>query len=289
MFQMESIWLYLDSRLPTSVTLDASGEDLLVEIEDPDLIQTDTGAYDVSELVEAFGLPFHFSFDGNVLNLVVFRKHVSIREAQALPTPKIIEAINAVRRFDSATSRGVLGDYLEEAGLLAHAAYVRLEQALQVANTQDAEFPKWISQMRDLSALLPPSFRYLVGRDMQGCIGTRWLFRCPMQWNQMMETEVPGTRACSGCKQLVVSVQSEDEAIEAANSGQCVSFGGNEGEVEPDRVGEMAPENPNIVDVGYVGEVAAPVFRNVPVQGSVAVAMPRPKQPAKPIPVKHSH
>lgn len=155
------------------------------------------------------------------------------------PTPSVMKAIEAVRAADSDDARRVLSDVLEESGSVAEAQYVRLELELQ--GTRDVESEAFIEgarHLRALSAVVGPTFRYLVGRDIDGCAGVRWAFRCPAAWEQMQQTKTSTERVCTSCRQLVVQVTSEGDAAKLAREGVCASV----------RIGEEMWE----------GEIAAP-------------------------------
>ena len=115
---------------------------------------------------------------------------VCFRASDTTPVPKlsapVLHAIQAVRRKDTTEARTVLSDALEESGALAEAAYVRLEQELQA---RPPDFVERLPRLRALGAVVGTTFRYLVGRDVEGCVGMRWTFRCPRSWEEMTLTD----------------------------------------------------------------------------------------------------
>ncbi|MBL8916128.1 MAG: hypothetical protein JNM17_35840 [Archangium sp.] len=186
------------------------------------------------------------------------------QEHQRPPTPRVMRAIEAVRAADSEDARRVLSDVLEESGSLPEAEYVRLELKLQAArDTSDATFVEGVRQLRVLSSVVGPTFRYLVGRDIDGCSGVRWAFRCPASWDEMKTTAKADERVCTSCRQMVVQVTSEAEASRLAAEGVCAQV--------------RLEEEP------WVGELAAPEPGDVPQWvGSVAVRPPMP-EPTPPV------
>jgi hypothetical protein len=134
---------------------------------------------------------------------------------------KALAAVTNVRRSDTPHSRSVLADVLEEEGALVEAEYVRLEAALQ---RKPDDFATKLVHFRTLGVMVGTTFRYLVGRDVEGCAGLRWTFRCPRDWYELTETGDPDSRFCEGCKQLVVRAQSEDHAEALARRGICVAL-----------------------------------------------------------------
>lgn len=182
-----------------------------------------------------------------VLEVVCFRAEEKPRPA---PTGRVMKAIGAVRAGDSDDARRVLSDVLEESGAVAEAQYVRLELELQGQRDATSErFVEGVKQLRVLSSVVGPTFRYLVGRDIEGCAGVRWAFRCPATWDSMTPTMDPDARVCTSCRQLVVQVTSEAEAARLARDGVCAQVQRE----EELWVGEMAApdEGPR-----WVGSVA---------------------------------
>lgn len=216
------------------------------------------------------GVPFTLEADGKALDVVCFRatEHES---GKAPPTPRAMKAIEAVRANDTDDARRVLSDVLEEAGAVAEAEYVRLELKLQSAKAQsiDDAFIDGVKQLRVLSSVVGPTFRYLVGRDIDGCSGVRWAFRCPASWDEMKATAKETERVCMSCRQMVVQVTSEQDAAKLASQGVCAQV-----RVEQEMwVGEMAadPDPPM-----WVGSVA--VRRDTP-----ELIAPPEVEPTKPV------
>lgn len=134
---------------------------------------------------------------------------------------KTLAAVTNVRRSDTPHTRSVLADILEEEGALVEAEYVRLEMALQ---RKPDDFATKLVHFRTLGVMVGTTFRYLVGRDVEGCAGLRWTFRCPRSWDELTETRDPESRACSTCKQLVVRSTTEEHAAALGRRGICVSL-----------------------------------------------------------------
>ena len=121
----------------------------------------------------------------------------------------------------------------------AEAEYVRLELTLHRAkNVHDDGFIASVRKLRTLSRVVGPTFRYLVGRDVAGCAGVRWAFRCPASWAAMAPTDDANERVCTSCRQLVVQVTTEREATRLAREGVCAQVRVDEEEW----VGDIEPE-----------------------------------------------
>ena len=204
----------------------------------------------------SFTIPFLVTAPGGVLEVVLFR--VDDARAPVAPSPRVLKAIDAIRVDDTEATRQVLCDVLEEAGTVAEAEYVRLELELQGFGEVEApRFLDGVRRLRALSSAVGPTFRYLVGRDIAGCSGVRWAFRCPRAWDEMLKTDSATERICSTCRQVVVQVIDEAAALGLAREGVCASV--------------------RIADEGWVGSVAEPGALGV--RGSIA-ALPAPRSPA---------
>ncbi len=167
-------------------------------------------------------VPFLVTAPGGVLEVVLFR--VDDARARVLPSARVLKAIDAIRADDTDATRQVLCDVLEEAGAAAEAEYVRLELELQGFGEVEApRFLEGVRRLRALSSVVGPTFRYLVGRDIAGCSGVRWEFRCPRAWDEMLETDSATERVCSTCRQVVVRVTDEADALRLAREGVCAS------------------------------------------------------------------
>ncbi|MDP1915130.1 MAG: hypothetical protein Q8L14_02710 [Myxococcales bacterium] len=200
-------------------------------------------------------VPFLVTAPGGVLEVVLFR--VDDARSRVLPSPRVLTAIDAIRADDPAATRLVLCDVLEEVGAVAEAEYVRLELELQGFGEVDTtQFLDGVRRLRALSSVVGPTFRYLVGRDIAGCSGVRWAFRCPRAWDEMLETDSATERVCSTCRQVVVRVTDEAAALRLAREGVCASV--------------------RIDDEAWDGELVEPDGPGV--RGAVA-APPRPRQP----------
>ncbi len=134
---------------------------------------------------------------------------------------KALAAVSSVRRSDTPQTRIVLADILEEEGALVEAEYVRLETALQ---RKRDDFATKLVHFRTLGVMVGTTFRYLVGRDVAGCVGLRWSFRCPSRWDELIETDDDDARACESCRQLVVRATTEHHAAALSRRGICVSL-----------------------------------------------------------------
>lgn len=204
-------------------------------------------------------VPFLVTVPGGVLEVVLFR--VDDARARVLPSARVVNAIDAIRSDDTEATRQVLCDVLEEVGAVAEAEYVRLELELQ--GFGDVEAPRFLDgvrRLRALSSVVGPTFRYLVGRDIAGCSGVRWAFRCPRAWDEMLQTDSATERVCSTCRQVVVQVTNEAAALRLAREGVCASV--------------------RIEDEPWVGSVAGPGALGV--RGSIAtLPVPRPPMPSQ--------
>ncbi|MFT3713570.1 MAG: hypothetical protein QM817_38425 [Archangium sp.] len=214
-------------------------------------------------------------FKVGALDVVCFRAE---EQERAVPSAKAMSAIQSVRASDSEDARRVLGDVLEESGALAEAEYVRLELKLQAAKAQslDDAFIEGVKQLRVLSSVVGPTFRYLVGRDIDGCSGVRWAFRCPASWDSMKATANASERVCTSCRQLVVQVSNEQDAAKLASEGVCAQV-----RVEEEMwVGEMAADPEDVPSQPmWVGSVAVRRDPPEPVAPAVEPAKPVEKKP----------
>lgn len=255
--------LGLDLGRPAKVVFDAASRSIRLET-NRRLVRRDSGDE------QALTKPFTLTTRAGALELVCF---CVADEHHAAPTPNIMKAIEAVRARDEDTTRVVLGDVLEESGAIAEAEYVRLELDLQRQSPSGAGFIEGVRRLRALSSVVGPTFRYLVGRDIAGCSGVRWAFRCPTTWAELTPTNVGSERVCQTCRQLVVQVESETDARALARDGICTSMA----EQEVDWVGDVSyPDEPP------ESEPRAPAAR----VGSVAVRVPAtPPRPTPPVTV----
>jgi len=218
----------LEPRLPCSVVVRLADGELQVTVADPEVVFKDailseenSGAPRAETSRETLATPFELAFDGGALEVIAFRSERET-ERPALPLA-VLDAINAVRQSDTPTARAVLSDTLEGAGAVAEAEYVRVEAAAQAMEPSPA-FVDALFRLRALSGVVGTTFRFLVGRDVDGCAGLRWSFRCPRQWSQMEKTSDPNVRSCAPCRQLVSMVHTEQEATQHAELGHCVSM-----------------------------------------------------------------
>lgn len=241
--------LGLELGQPASVVFDAARGSIRLELNRRAVRSSAQG--DEQTLTK----PFTLTTAKGALELVCFCVDDS---HHAAPTPAVMKAIEAVRARDEDTTRGVLGDVLEEAGAIAEAEYVRLELDLQRTSPSGAGFIEGVRRLRTLSTVVGPTFRYLVGRDMAGCSGVRWAFRCPTTWDELAPTNVRSERVCQTCRQLVVQVDSEADARALARDGVCTSMGQQEvewvGDVSYDP--DEAPESEERPPPTWVGSVA---------------------------------
>lgn len=192
---------------------------------------------------------------GGVLEVVLFRADDSA--VRGPPAPRVLDAIHTVRANDTEATRQVLCDVLEEVGAPAEAEYVRLELTLQQQGAVEGPtFLEGVRRLRALSQVVGPTFRYLVGRDIDGCAGVRWSFRCPKSWDDMVETGQDRERLCATCRQVVVQVTDEAAASELARAGVCASVRVGADDWE----GELAEEPVDHVvgSVALMPEVFAP-------------------------------
>jgi uncharacterized protein (TIGR02996 family) len=199
---------------------------------------------------DAWAIPFRVLAPAGTLEVVLFRAGSDRREVHR--APQVLKALEAVRGHDTDENRLVLADVLEEAGAVAEAEYVRRElQLQQVRDVEAPSFSEGVGQLRALSSVVGPTFRYLVGRDIAGCAGVRWSFRCPRRWDDMAETGRAAERVCTTCRQVVVQVSDEASAEQLARDGVCASIRIDEEGWE----GEVAEPNDDVR--GWVGSVAA--------------------------------
>jgi hypothetical protein len=158
---------------------------------------------------------------GGAVSMVVFR---ATDDLPTQLTPSLLSNVERVRANDTLQTRQVLADALEETGAIAEAEYVRRELALQEEkDTTTPEFADELKRFEALAGTVGSTFRYLVGREVDGCAGLRWTFRCPRSWDELLPTDDGSVRFCSTCHRGVLEVVTEAEAEQAAAAGRCVS------------------------------------------------------------------
>jgi hypothetical protein len=70
--------------------------------------------------------------------------------------------------------------------------------------------------------------RKFTNKDLliSNCKGTNseWKFRCPLQWDFLLETEEEGVRFCGQCEENVYHITSDEELGRAIRLNQCVAI-----------------------------------------------------------------
>jgi hypothetical protein len=78
--------------------------------------------------------------------------------------------------------------------------------------------------------------RKFTNKDLliSNCKGTNseWKFRCPLQWDFLLETEEEGVRFCGQCEENVYHITSDEELGRAIRLNQCVAISVPEGLAE---------------------------------------------------------
>ncbi|MBA3504129.1 MAG: TIGR02996 domain-containing protein [Myxococcota bacterium] len=134
--------------------------------------------------------------------------------------------LRAIAGHDEA-SRLVYADWLESNGRVAHAEFVRLQQALVgPAPTDDAgraRFKRRSDRLRALAETLDPAWRVAVARPLVENCDAHFDFACPMEWGQLTETRDAAVRACKLCEEPVYYCTSIMEARTHAFQNRCVA------------------------------------------------------------------
>jgi hypothetical protein len=210
----------LGLELPGGASIEGvSGTNLWLEIGDPTQVhRVEDGGQREAPLSKRLVL---VTTQGT-LELVAFQAEEPTA-ARSWP-PAVMKAIAAVRARDTDESRSVLADVLEESGNAVAAEYVRTEQALQRCPPSAPTFADQVRALHDLGRFTGPTFKYLVAREVEGCAGLRWSFRCSQDWESMTPTSSPAVRVCSSCRHPVTEVTSEEEAARLAAEGMCISM-----------------------------------------------------------------
>jgi hypothetical protein len=190
-------------------------------------------------------------------------------------SPAVMRAIEGVRAQDTDEARSVLADVLEESGDVAGAQYVRLEQTLQRTQPTAKGFVEQVRALRSLGQVTGPTFRYLVGRDIDGCAGVRWSFRCPKRWESMQVTSGESERVCQSCRQIVTRVSGGADAERMAADGGCVSIAAPTDESWEGELAAEPEEDARVLRVGSV--VAMPPRRDTPPAPVVRRTPPPPR------------
>ncbi len=161
------------------------------------------------------------ALSGGAVSMVVFRANDDLPTQL---TPSLLSAVERVRANDTVQTRQVLADALEEAGAVGEAEYVRRELALQEPkDPMSPEFADELTRFEALATTVGSTFRYLVGREVDGCAGLRWTFRCPRAFDELQPTGDGAVRFCPTCRRGVLEVITEAEAEQAVAAGRCVS------------------------------------------------------------------
>jgi uncharacterized protein (TIGR02996 family) len=123
---------------------------------------------------------------------------------------------------DDDTCRLVFADWLEEHGDW-RAEFFRLDCRLKQLTTDDEGYNDLKGRWDELWARLTPAWRAVVGRSPIENCPLSFKFRCPMQWEKLLRTEVAAVRFCDSCRKKVYYCGSIDEAREHAVAGHCVA------------------------------------------------------------------
>ena len=143
-----------------------------------------------------------------------------------------LSLLRAIAQHDEA-SRLVYADWLESNGRVAHAEFVRLQQALvgpaPVAGSgADAAgaalFKRRTNRLRELADTLDPAWRRAVARPLVENCDAHFDFACPMEWGQLTETGDAKVRACKLCEEPVYYCDSITEARTHAFQNRCVAI-----------------------------------------------------------------
>jgi uncharacterized protein (TIGR02996 family) len=132
------------------------------------------------------------------------------------------DLLAAIAAGDDA-SRLVYADWLESAGDLARAEFLRIQHALDAMSPDAAGFERTGDRLRELAAGIDIAWRSRVAkRTIESC--PAFDFECPKQWSQLAVTDREGVRHCGSCKQDVHYCGSVEEAREHAAQGRCVAL-----------------------------------------------------------------
>ena len=135
--------------------------------------------------------------------------------------------LRAIAQHDEA-SRLVYADWLESNGRVAHAEFVRLQQALVGPPPADdagrALFKRRTERLRALAETLDPAWRQQVARPLVENCDAHFDFACPMEWGQLTPTADAKVRACKLCEEPVYYCTSIADARTHAFQNRCVAI-----------------------------------------------------------------
>jgi uncharacterized protein (TIGR02996 family) len=179
-------------------------------------------------------------------------------EAEALPAGEERALVENSQSQDQA--RLVYADWLEEAGRIPQAGYLRAEVAAHLADPLGSELKHpaaagaELRTLRELRDRAGSGFRALVARrPIENC-GAEWQFKCPKKWSDLALTDEPSVRSCSACRKNVTFCHSIMEARELAAEGHCVAVDAT----QPRREGDLSSDLEMVTVGRMVGAPAQP-------------------------------
>lgn len=136
--------------------------------------------------------------------------------------------------------RLVYEDWLEESGQIDKAELMRLSRKMKTLATDDPELAKVDRRLRALHASTDAGWRALVADPVLENCPVRFSVRCPMQWEALRGTDVPGVRHCDACDRSVHYCTTVRDLEHHALRGNCVAVD----LAVPRRPGDLTPPPP---------------------------------------------
>ena len=184
--------------------------------------------------------------------------------------------LDGIARGDD-DSRTIYADWLEEHGELARAEFLRVQQGIIDAPidtpTQKTAFVSATQRSRELAASIDVDWRMRVARPVvEGC---RLAFEipCKMDWGQLEPTDEPEVRHCNTCRKTVRYCTSEQDALDLAQTGQCVVVDVRQAGISCVRCGLEVPRNSQLCfSCGAIQDAPTEVEA---FSGTIGVIIPR--------------
>ena len=203
----------------------------------------------------------------------------SVEEPDDEPTLEVdateLRLLAAITQRDEA-SRTVYADWLEEHGDLARAEFLRVQEALVVAQ-READQAIYTHKLRELAPSIDVGWRYKVARPaIERCLAFE--FECPKEWGSLATTERSNVRYCGACAKQVFYCTTVNEARAHADRNECVAVD----VANLRRPRDLEPERP-VMMMGAVMPYRPepPPPRPPPLQRALPVVPPPPPRPPR--------
>lgn len=119
--------------------------------------------------------------------------------------------------------RLVYEDWLEESGQTAKVELMRLSRKMKTLTADDPELSSVARRLSALVSLTDASWRALVAEPVLENCRVRFSVSCPMQWEALRGTDVPGVRHCDACDRRVYYCSTVRDLQHHALRGNCVA------------------------------------------------------------------